>query len=205
MQTKQNNKKTKTYNVILILIFLTITIAIVIGLFALSKFINTKSTNISINFRKSNIAESDITYAPTETKEKEVEVIIKEQEYGKVQYKIGENGVWTDYTGKFTAQKSEVYARICFTDGIGAETVKQIPNIIEEPRVTINAQDMIVKDGLQMQLDGANNTGKGNFDDRRVWADLSVNNKDATIHGAIWDKNALVFNGSNNWVNCRRV
>lgn len=53
-----------------------------------------------------------------------------------------------------------------------------------------------------MQLDGANNTGKGNFQNKDIWTDLSKNNKNGKIEGATWRGKALVFDGLNDWVNC---
>lgn len=53
-----------------------------------------------------------------------------------------------------------------------------------------------------MQLDGANNTGVGNYQNKDIWTDLSENNKNGKIEGATWRGKALVFDGVNDWVNC---
>lgn len=140
---KQNNKLT-----ILVLFLLLIAIGIVIGLFAMARYTRDEEHTVSLKFKKAVVEEQNITYTPT-TKAKTVKVTIANENSGKVQYKIGENGTWTNYTEEFEVNKNDdVYAKLVFSDGEGPVTVKKIENIIEEPRVTINAQDMIEKNRI---------------------------------------------------------
>ena len=194
---KQNNKFS-----ILLLYLLLILICSVIGLFAMAKFTKEDQNTVDLKFKKAVIEEENIIYKPT-TNAKSVKVTIENEDSGKIQYKIGEDGTWTDYTQEFEVFNNDnLYAKLVFSDGEGPITVKKIDSIIQEPRVTINAQDMIVKNGLLMQLDGANNTGEGNYKDTDIWTDLSGNKKNGTIKGATWQENSLNFDGQNDWVNC---
>ena len=51
-----------------------------------------------------------------------------------------------------------------------------------------------------MQLDGRNNTGNGYNSTVTTWNDLSGNNNNGTINGAIWDDNGLSFDGEDDVV-----
>ncbi len=122
-----------------------ITVCVVIGLFALAKYTKNDEYMVSLNFKKAVIEQEDITYT-VNTETKKIIVQIAEQYEGKIQYKIGEDGIWTDYNGEFELEKSEnIYAKLVFSDGEGPTTIKQIGDIIQGANVVINAQNMVVK------------------------------------------------------------
>ncbi len=55
------------------------------------------------------------------------------------------------------------------------------------------------REGLQLLYDATNNTGSGYNSSSTIWKDLSGNDNDATINGAVWSNNGLLFDGSNDY------
>ena len=63
-----------------------------------------------------------------------------------------------------------------------------------------------VKTGLTAYYDGIENTGNGHDYNTTIWKDLTGNNEiGATINGATWTSNGLLFDGSNDWVNMNSI
>ena len=63
------------------------------------------------------------------------------------------------------------------------------------------------KNGLILQYDGIYNSGVGNHNDSaNIWKDLSGNGHDGELKGnPIWEKNALSFDGTNDFVDCGSI
>ncbi len=61
-------------------------------------------------------------------------------------------------------------------------------------------ESQIVTNGLKMYLSGYNNTFQGHNSNSTQWQDLTGNNNNGTIKSATWNKNYLIFNGTNSTV-----
>lgn len=145
---KDKKQDSKFHIYIYIFVFLFITVYVVISLFAMAKYVKKDVHVVSLNFKKAVIEQEDITYTII-ADTKKIKVQIADQIEGKIQYKIGEDGVWTDYIEEFELERNEnIYAKLVFSDGEGPITLKKIDNIIEGAKVTINAQNMVVKERI---------------------------------------------------------
>ena len=79
----------------------------------------------------------------------------------------------------------------------GTQTPGPEPEPEPEPEVTLQPSAW---------YDGINNTNEGHSYEAEEWTDLTGNNTDgATINGATWIDNGLLFDGTNDWVDLNSI
>jgi len=125
-------KKKFNVNIAIIIISLIISISL-IGIFlANAKYVRKSDVTVLLNLREYRIAESEIVVEPDTDTLYKVDVTITGNKPGvKVNYKLGEDGEWQEYVGKFeVTENTVVRARYVGENFNGPITSKEIKNIL---------------------------------------------------------------------------
>ena len=124
-------KETQNKRLKVLAIIAAIFIAIVAAQFGYSKYVLNRDNEAELNFYEYRIAQSEIVISPEEYTGSEVTVTITTQKPGlSIQYQLGDEGQWFDYTGPFTVDDNiKVNARLVADEFTGPVTDKQIDNI----------------------------------------------------------------------------
>lgn len=124
----------KKFNVNILIIVMSLIISLgLIGLFlANAKYVRRSNVTVLLNLREYRIAESEIIVEPDTDTLYKVDVTITGNKPGvKVNYKLGEDGEWQEYVGKFeVTENTVVRARYVGENFIGPVTEKEIDNIV---------------------------------------------------------------------------